>query len=224
MEIAGVVRKTDEPMLSRGLRNCLESRHETGRECVPVRSRFTAREMAIRTIHGRMVSLAIALVIGSIPLCAEAQVEPGMGGNVGKLRTEAAVYRAHVRNVLASLLGNLGGLWDDSNPALPSAFYMPNAVIALGSEELIQGRPRIQAAFAGKLGKMRGVHLTMDEFDLSDELAFVRGTMSYELIQPGNEGNRETAAFAMILRVRRDEWLIQSLLLGRKPLLQEPPS
>ena len=223
MEIARVIRKTAGSMLSRGLRSRLESMHETGRECVPVRSRFTAGEMAIRTIHGRMVSLAIALVIGSVPLCAQAQVEPGMGGNVGKLRTEAAFYRAHVRNVLASLLGNLGGLWDDSNPALPAAFYTPNAVIALGAEELIQGRAKIQAAFAGKLGKMRGVHLTMDEFDLSDELAFVRGTMSYELIQQGKESNRETAAFAMILRVRRDEWMIQSLLLGRKPLLQEPP-
>jgi hypothetical protein len=146
-----------------------------------------------------------------------------MGGNVGKLRTEAAFYRAHVRNVLASLLGDLSGLWDDSNPGLATALYAPNATIVLGGEEIIQGRDKIRAAFAGKLGKMRGVHFTMDEFDLSDELAFVRGTMSYELIQPGAVPARETAGYAMILRVRRDEWLIQSHLLGRKPILPEEP-
>lgn len=152
-----------------------------------------------------------------------AQVEPGMGGNVGKLRTEAAFYRAHVRNQLASLLGNLGGLWDDSNPRLATALYTQNATIVLGAEEVIEGRGKIQAAFAGKLGKMRGVHFTMDEFDLSDELAWVRGTMSYEIIHAGTTATRETAAYAMILRVRRDEWFIQSHMLGRKPILPEEP-
>ena len=147
-----------------------------------------------------------------------------MGGNVGKLRTEAAFYRAHVRNQIASLLGNLGGLWDDSNPGLATGFYTQNGVIVLGAEEVIQGRSKIQAAFASKLGKMRGVHFTMDEFDLSDELAYVRGTMSYEIIKAGATAMRETAAYTMILRVRRDEWFIQSHLLGRKPVLPEEPA
>ena len=183
---------------------------------------FSADRIKAICTSSRAFSLAFAiLAVTATPV--HGQVEPGMGGNVGKLRTEAAFYRAHVRNQIASLLGSLGGLWDDSNPGLATALYTPNATIILG-EEVIQGKSKIQAAFASKLGRMRGVHFTMDEFDLSDELAYVRGTMSYELSHAGTTATRETAAYAMILRVRRDEWHIQSHLLGRKPLLPEEPA
>jgi ketosteroid isomerase-like protein len=184
------------------------------------------QKLSVRTTPtGRTVSRVLAVAafaVMSAPIPAHAQ--PGMGGNVGKLRGEAAFYRAHVRNQLTSLLSNLSGLWDDSNPGLATALYMPNATIVLGADEIIEGRDKIRAAFAGKLGKMRGVHITMDEFDLSDELAYVRGTMSYELIRPGAEAARESAAFAMMLRVRRDEWLIQSHVLAGKPVLPEEPA
>lgn len=169
-----------------------------------------------------VLSFACA-VLGVTASPVAAQGGPGMGGNVGKLRTEAAVYRAHVRNVLTSLLADLGGLWDDSNPGLAAAIYMPSAVIVLGPDEVVQGREKIRAAFAGRLGKMHGVRFTMDEFDLSDELAFIRGTMSYELIHGGTTSTREAASFAMLLRVRRDEWLIQSHLIGGKPILIGDP-
>ena len=183
------------------------------------------QETEIRRLRSFSVGALLAFAaIAFVPGTAVSQVEPGMGGNVGTMRTAAAVYRAHVRNVLASLLGNLGGLWDDSNPAQPSAFYAQNGNIVLGPDEILQGRAKIRTAFAGKLGRMRGVHMTMDEFDLSDELAFVRGTMSYELIHAGTTATRETAAFAMILRVKRDEWLIQTHVIGGKPILQDEPA
>ena len=100
-----------------------------------------------------------------------------MGNNIGSLRTEAAAYRAFVRSTVGRRLTDLGRLWDGSNPAQPASYYATDAIIALGPDELIEGRKKIQDAFAGKLGRMHGVLLTMDEFDIGDELVFARGTM-----------------------------------------------
>ena len=148
-----------------------------------------------------------------------------MGNDIGSLRTEAAAYRAYVRSTVGRRLTDLGGSWDGSNSAQPASYYSPDAIIALGPDELIEGRKNIQAAFAGKLGRMHGVLLTVDEFDLGDELVFVRGTMRYELNRADGSIAREVAAFAMSLRVRRDEWLIRSHVIGAKPvLIEDPPS
>jgi hypothetical protein len=139
------------------------------------------------------------------------------------MRTEAAAYRAFVRASVNRRLNDLAGSWDGLNPAEPASFYFSNAIIALGPSELIEGRKNIQAAFAGKLGRMHGVLFNIDEFDMGEELVFVRGTMRYELIRPNGAPTKETAAFAIIFRERRDEWLIKSHVIGAKPDLAEDP-
>lgn len=150
----------------------------------------------------------------------EAQIRE-IGGNVGTVRVEAAAYRAHVRDRMGRLVADLGEKWDDSNPTIPAAFYDTDATIVLGPNETIDGRGDIRKAFADRLGKMFGMSFTMQEFDMSDEMAFVRGTMSYELLTPGSRAIRETAAFAMTVRVKRDVWLIQSHTIAGRPTLPE---
>lgn len=146
-----------------------------------------------------------------------------MGNNIGSLRIEAAGYRAYVRSTVGRRLTDLGRLWDSSNPAQPASYYSSDAVIALGPDELIAGRKKIQDAFAGRLGRMHRVLFTMDEFDVGDELVFARGTMRYELNRADGSTTSEIAAFAMSLRVRRDVWLIKSQVIGVRPALVEDP-
>ncbi len=168
-----------------------------------------------------MLRLLLLGVPAQLPLTVEAQTIPGLGGNVGSLRTEAAAYRAQVREILGRLTAELGDSWDDSNAAKPAAFYDLAGVIILGPAESIEGRAAIRKAFEVKLGKMRGVTFTVQGFDMSDELAYVRGTMSYELLSPEAAPRRETAGFAMTLRTRRGDWMIQSHTIAGIPILPE---
>ena len=158
----------------------------------------------------------------TLPVALGAQ--PGLGGNVAKVRTEAAIYRAHVEKLLGVMIHDLGAAWDNANPQEPAAFYAPNATIALGPGEVIEGRGAVEKAFAEKLGRMHGMRITMDEFDMSDELAFVRGTMTYDLTHAGAPSSREHASFSMLFRIRRDRWLIQSHVIAGVPVLAKPLS
>ena len=157
-----------------------------------------------------------------VPCAVEAQ--PGLGGNVARVRTEATVYRAHVQRLLAALVHDLGAAWDNENPQEPAAFYAPNATITLGPGDVINGRNAIVTAFTERLGQMHGMLFTTQEFDMSDELAFVRGTMSYELTQEGSPSSRETAAFSILFRIRRDRWFIQSHVIAGTPVLLKSPA
>jgi hypothetical protein len=69
---------------------------------------------------------------------------------------------------------------------------------------------------------MRGVVLTIDDYDLSGELAVVRGTMIYELLHDQLPGTQETATYTMVLRRQRsDDWLIQQHMLAGALALPE---
>ncbi len=150
--------------------------------------------------------------------------QPGMGGNIGKLRADAAEYRARVLSTVSELAEDLGGDWDDSNASKPTRYYAESATIVAGPGLVIEGRDDIRKAFASTLGKMRGVRITVIEFDMSDELAYVRGRMAYEILHDGARGTMESAAFAMTFRKARDRWFIQSHVIGGSPALPAPVS
>jgi ketosteroid isomerase-like protein len=146
---------------------------------------------------------------------------PGMGGNIGELRGEAAAYRAQVRNILGQLTADLGDSWDDADSGKPSAFYDRTASLVVGPVEAFEGRAEIRKAFEARLRKMRGMTFTIQGFDMSDQIAFIRGTMSYELLSADAAPVREIAGFTMILRLRRADWFIQSHTIAGTPIL--PP-
>lgn len=162
------------------------------------------------------VLLGFAFAAG-VPGTIAAQTVPG--GSIGRVRAEATVYRNSVRTLLLILLEDLGSRWDNQNEMEPTAFYAPNATIVLGPNDVIEGRAAIRSAFAGRLKGMHGVLMTMDEFDTSGELAFVRGTMKYDLIHAGGSSTKETATFAMLLRNRRDVWAVQSHTIAGIPIV-----
>ena len=147
------------------------------------------------------------------PLGSAAQI--GRGGDQPAPNAVAAAYRTEVRNKLNQLVIQLAGAWDGSDPGEPAQLYAPKGVIVLGPERTIEGREAIREAFASTLRHMRGVVLSIDDYDLSGELAFVRGTMIYELLHESSQGSQETVSYTMVLRRQRsDEWLIQAHVLG----------
>ncbi len=116
----------------------------------------------------------------------------------------------------------LAGAWDASDPKQAASFYSDRAVIVLGPERTIEGRAAIRSAFGSTLRYMRGVVLTIDDYDLSGELAVVRGTMIYELQHDQLPGTQETATYTMVLRRQRsDDWLIQQHMLAGALTLPE---
>ena len=171
-----------------------------------------------------MRSLALSFTLGVIalssviPRVSSAQI--GRGGDQPPPNAVANAYRSEVRNRLNSLVIQLAGAWDAADPKQPTAFYTDRAVIVLGPERTIEGRDAIRTAFGSTLRHMRGVVLTIDDYDLSGELAVVRGTMIYELLHDQLPGTQETATYTMVLRRQRsDDWLIQQLMLaGALPL------
>ncbi|HUQ99911.1 MAG TPA: nuclear transport factor 2 family protein [Gemmatimonadaceae bacterium] len=156
----------------------------------------------------------------TVPIAAHAQI--GRGGDQPAPNAVANAYRSDVRNRLNQLVIELAGAWDATDPKQASNLYTERGTIILGPELTIEGRKSIRAAFGATLRHMRGVVLTIDDYDMSGELAFVRGTMIYEILHEGAAGTQETVTYTMILRRQRnDEWLIQSHMIAGNPVL--PP-
>ena len=162
---------------------------------------------------GPFFFLGVIALSPVIPRLLGAQI--GRGGDQPAPNAVANAYRSEVRNRLNSLVIQLAGAWDASDPKQAAAFYTDRAVIVLGPERTIEGRNAIRSAFGSTLRYMRGVVLTIDDYDLSGELAVVRGTMIYELQHDQLPGTQETATYTMVLRRQRsDDWLIQQHMLA----------
>jgi ketosteroid isomerase-like protein len=172
------------------------------------------RKLRILTLF----NVAALAAMSSHPLSAQI----GRGGDQPAPNAVANAYRSEVRNRLNGLVIQLAGAWDASDPKQAAAFYTDRAVIVLGPEQTIEGRDAIRSAFGSTLRRMRGVVITIDDYDLSGELAVVRGTMIYELLHDQLPGTQETATYTMVLRRQRsDDWLIQQQMLAGAPALPE---
>ena len=173
-------------------------------------------------MHRSRTLLILGLIALSPVVPRQSCAQIGRGGDQPAPNAVANAYRSEVRNRLNSLVIQLAGAWDASDPKQAAAFYGDNAVIVLGPERTIVGRDAIRSAFGSTLRHMRGVVLTIDDYDLSGELAVVRGTMIYELLHDQLPGSQETAMYTMVLRRQRsDDWLIQEHMLAGALALPE---
>ncbi len=170
-----------------------------------------------------LLGIVFVVIAAASPATVGAQGVPG-GKAAGAYHSEAIAHRARVQNQIANLVADLGDRWDRNKPAEIARMYAPNGTIVLGPMKAIEGRDEIRKAFAGSLGQMRSVMFTMEEYDLSGELAYVRGTMRYELLHGADQRpTMEVATFTMSLRQRWDDWLIVSHTIGSGPALPQAP-
>jgi ketosteroid isomerase-like protein len=168
------------------------------------------------------VLLGGALCVAQLSFAGRAEAQIGRGGDQPAPKAAATAYRTEVRNRLNQLVIQLAEKWDGSDPGEVASLYTQRGVIVIGPERAIEGRDAIKSAFAATLCHMRGVVLTIDDYDLSGELAVVRGTMVYELLHDHASGTQETASYSMVLRRQRnDDWLIQQHVLAGAPALPD---
>src|SRR5215212_4974318 len=121
-----------------------------------------------------------AIVAASIGLplaAASAGAQIGRGGDQPAPNAVGNAYRTEVRNRLSQLVIQLAGAWDASDSKEVASLYTEKGTLVLGADRTIQGRDAIRNAFGATLRRMRGVVITIDDYDMSGELAFVRGTM-----------------------------------------------
>jgi len=170
-----------------------------------------------------LLPIIMIAAAATFPVAGGAQGVPG-GKAAGAYQAEAIAHRARVQNQVANLIAELGDRWDRDKPAEVARMYASNGKIVLGPQKSIEGRDEIRKAFAGSLNQMRSVMFTMEEYDLSGELAYIRGTMRYELLNGVDQRpSLEVATFTMSLRQRWDDWLIVSHTIGSGPALPQAP-
>lgn len=173
-------------------------------------------------MQGHKLFTLVGLVGCTLLSARDLRAQIGRGGDQPAPNAVANAYRSEVRNRLNQLVIQLAGAWDASDPKEAANLYAPKGVIVLGPERTIEGRDAIRSAFGSTLRHMRGVVLTIDDYDLSGEPAFVRGTMIYELAHDQASGSQETVAYTMVLRRQRtDDWLIQAHMVGGPPALPD---
>jgi uncharacterized protein (TIGR02246 family) len=164
-----------------------------------------------------VLTTAVAMLVAH-----EARAQIGRGGDQPSPDAVGNAYKTEVRNKLNQLVIRLSGAWDATDPKEASSLYTEKGVIILGPERTIEGRDAIRTAFDATLRHMRGVVLTMDDYDLSGELAFIRGTMIYELNHERAASTQETVTYTMVLRRQGDdEWRIQAHMLAGTPALPD---
>jgi uncharacterized protein (TIGR02246 family) len=159
--------------------------------------------------------IPVGLATSTLLTAGDLRAQIGRGGDQPAPNAVANAYRSEVRNRLNQLVIRLAEAWDSPDPKEAASLYAPKGVIVLGPDRTIEGRDAIRLAFGSTLRHMRGVVLTIDDYDLSGELAFVRGSMIYELAHDRATPSQETVAYTMVLRRQRsDDWLIQSQMVG----------
>ena len=132
-------------------------------------------------------------------------------------------YKAQVQNRINQLVIELSHAWDGADPANVANKFTSRATLILGPDRVVQGRDSIRAEFERSLRRMHGVIFTIDSFDMAGELAFVRGTVTYEWIPPEGATRTETGVYAMSLRLQRgDKWLITSHTIGGAVTIPPP--
>lgn len=168
----------------------------------------------------RLAVVAVPMALAFAGPSAAAQI--GRGGDQPAPNAVANAYRTEVRNRLNQLVIQLAGAWDASDPKEVASLYTERGTIVLGTDRTIQGRDSIRSAFGASLRHMRGVVISIDDYDMSGELAFVRGTMIYEIIRAQGPASQETVMYSMVLRRQHnDDWLIQSHMIAGNPVLPD---
>ena len=133
----------------------------------------------------------------------------------GARENERDVYRLRVRQEVTGLLGNLKSAWDGDDAKKAADLYTREGVLMAGGDEA-RSRPAVLARLQQLLSASGPLQFSLQDFDTSGDMAFVRGIMSYA--PAAGDGAPLVASYVLIARRQRgDEWLIRSLTLSPAP-------
>jgi uncharacterized protein (TIGR02246 family) len=166
----------------------------------------------------RVVLSAAALCAVAVP--ARAQLF-GLAPE-GARENERDVYRLRVRQEVTGLLGNLKAAWDRDDARKAAELYVREGVLVTGAGDEARSKPAVLARLEQLLPTAGPLQFSLQDFDTSGDMAFVRGTMSYA---PADGAAPLTETYVLIAkRQRGDEWLIRSLTMSAAPPAPAAPA
>jgi uncharacterized protein (TIGR02246 family) len=163
----------------------------------------------------RALPLFLLLLAGAAPALG-AQSLQGLIQDENPANNRDA-YRLRVRQEVTGLLGSWKRAWDRDNAGEAAGLYTRDGVFVTAAGDEVRGRDSLQTHLQSLLGSSGPLQYSIQDFEFSGEMAFMRGQMAY--VGPGGETQpRVMETFVLIARRGRgDQWLIRSLAL--MPLL-----
>jgi uncharacterized protein (TIGR02246 family) len=132
------------------------------------------------------------------------------------------VYRMRVRQEVTGLLGNWKRAWDRDDASDAAQLYTRDGVFVTPEGDEVRTRDSLQVHLEGLFRASGTLGFSVQDFETSGELAFIRGQMAY----PGAAGDtqpRVVETFVLIARRGRDDhWFIRTLAL--MPALPPEPA
>lgn len=167
----------------------------------------------------RSLWLAAALSLLAAPL--PAQTLFGLAPDENPVNNRDA-YRTRVRHEVTVLLGQWKQAWDRDDGRAAADLYTRDGVFVDPAGHESRSRDSLRVKLAGVFGGAGTLRWSIQDFDFSGDMAFVRGQMLYATEAAGPDAPAPGASYMLIARRQRDDvWLIRSLALLPAT---EPPS
>ena len=124
------------------------------------------------------------------------------------------VYLLRVRQEVTMMLGSWKRAWDADNArAAADLFTRDGLFVGLSGDET-RTRDSLRAKLAEVFAEAGALRFSVLDFDVSGEMAYVRGQMAYATEGASAAGAAQAESYVLIARRQRDDvWLIRSLTL-----------
>lgn len=159
--------------------------------------------------RSRALWLAAALSCLAAPLPAQTLFGLAPDENPANGRD---AYRARVRHEVTTLLGQWRQAWDRDDGRTAADLYTRDGVFVDPAGNETRSRDSLRVKLAAVFGGAGSLRWSIQDFDFSGDMAFVRGQMLYAAT--GAADGAPGASFMLVARRQRDDvWLIRSLAL-----------
>ena len=124
------------------------------------------------------------------------------------------LYTMRVRQEVTRLLGTWKRAWDADNARAAADLYTRDGTFVGLSGEETRTRDSLRVELEEVFGGAGSLRFSIQDFDLSGEMVYVRGEMAYPDESASAAGAAQVHAFILIARRQRnDVWLIRALTL-----------
>lgn len=123
-------------------------------------------------------------------------------------------YRMRVRAEVMGLLGRWKQVWDADDIRAATDLWTRDGVLVEPGGDMTRSRDSVRVKLQQVLESAGSLRFSVMDFDMSGDMAYVRGAMAYSTDHPSAGGGAQTDSFVLIARRQRDDvWLIRSLTL-----------
>ena len=145
------------------------------------------------------VALAALLLAAIFLLAAPAAGAQMIDENRPTPSAEASRYARETSHEIESALARWQKAWGSHDLNALADAYTKDAVVTV-ADSTVRGRPAIRAWLERALPKTGSAMVTVQDFIVSDEVAFVSGQLTYSVELPDGGSERKTGPYAATFR------------------------